>query len=56
MPSKTKTPLPVLPVISAELLEQFGIGPMTAEAINVATLTLIERALTGECQSPRLFA
>jgi putative transposase len=39
-------------VIPAELLEQFGSGPMTAEAINAATLALkkalIERALGGE--------
>ncbi|CAK7021209.1 MAG: IS256 family transposase IS1090 [Kerstersia gyiorum] len=52
MPRKTKTPLPVLPVIPAELLEQFGNGPMTAQAINAATLALkkalIERALAGE--------
>ena len=52
MPRKTKTPPPVLPVIPAELLEQFGDGPMTAEAINAATLALkkalIERALAGE--------
>lgn len=34
MPHKTKTPLPVLPVIPTELLEQFGDGPMTAEAIS----------------------
>lgn len=36
----------------AELLEQFGNGPMTADAINAATLVLkkalIERALGGE--------
>ena len=41
-----------LPVVPAELLEQFGSGPMTAEAINAATLALkkalIERALGGE--------
>ncbi|MFA7670372.1 MAG: IS256 family transposase [Burkholderiaceae bacterium] len=52
MPRKTKTPPPVLPEIPAELLEQFGNGPMTAEAINAATLALkkalIERALAGE--------
>ena len=46
-------PHPVaLPAIPAELLEQFGNGPMTAESINAATLALkkalIERALGGE--------
>jgi putative transposase len=52
MPRKPKTPLAELPAIPAELLEQFGNGPMTAEAINAATLALkkalIERALGGE--------
>ncbi len=40
------------PAIPAELLEQFGNGPMTADAINAATLALkkalIERALGCE--------
>lgn len=52
MPRTPKTKPAVLPAIPAELLEQFGSGPMTAEAINAATLTLkkalIERALGGE--------
>ena len=52
MPRKIKTPPAVLPTIPAELLEQFGSGPMTAEAINAATLALkkalIERAPGGE--------
>jgi len=52
MPRKMKTPPAVLPTIPAELLAQFGSGPMTAEAINAATLALkkalIERALGGE--------
>lgn len=52
MPRKPKTPPAELPAIPAELLEQFGSGPMTAEAINAATLALkkalIERALGGE--------
>jgi len=52
MPGKTKTKLAELPAISAELLEQFGNGPMTADAINAATLALkkalIERAQGGE--------
>ncbi len=51
MPCKTKTAPPVLPVIPAELLEPFGNGLMTTEAINAATLALknalIERALAG---------
>jgi hypothetical protein len=49
MPRKPKTKPADLPAIPAELLEQFGSGPMTAEAINAATLALkkalIERAL-----------
>lgn len=52
MPRKPKAKPAELPAISAELLEQFGNGPMTAEAINAATLALkkalIERALNGE--------
>jgi len=52
MPRKPKTKPADLPAIPAELLEQFGNGPMTAEAINAATLALkkalIERALGGE--------
>ena len=51
MPRKMKTPQAVLPTIQAELLAQFGSGPMTAEAINAATLALkkalIELALGG---------
>lgn len=41
-----------LPAIPVELLEQFGNGPITAGAINAATLALkkalIERALSGD--------
>lgn len=52
MPRKPKAQAVELPAIPAELLEQFGNGPMTTEAINAATLalkqTLIERALSGE--------
>jgi len=52
MPRKPKTPLAELPSIPADLLESFGDGPMTAEAINAASLAfkkaLIERALGGE--------
>jgi len=52
MPRKPKTPPVELPAIPAELLEQFGNGPMTAESINAATMALkkalIERALGGE--------
>lgn len=51
MPRKTKTPPPVLPVIPSELLEQFGNGPMTAEAINAATLALKKAvAQAGICK------
>lgn len=52
MPRKPKAPAADLPVIPAELLEQFGNVPMTAEAINATTLAikkaLIERALGAE--------
>nr|WP_260427279.1 MULTISPECIES: transposase [unclassified Burkholderia] len=52
MPRKPKAKPVDLPAIPAELLEQFGSGPMTADAINAATLALkkalIERALGGE--------
>ncbi|TDV19273.1 mutator family transposase [Paraburkholderia caballeronis] len=52
MPRKPKTQPVDLPAIPAELLEQFGSGPMTAEAINAATMALkkalIERGLGGE--------
>ncbi len=52
MPRKPKATPAELPAIPAELLEQFGNGPMTADAINAATLALkkalIERALDGE--------
>lgn len=36
--SQSESPAAALPAIPAELLEQFGNGPMTAEAINAATL------------------
>ena len=52
MPRKPKAQPVDLPAISSELLEQFGDGPMTAEAINAVTMALkkalIERALGGE--------
>ena len=52
MPCKPKSPPPELPAIPPELLEQFGRGPMTAEAINAASVAfkkaLIERALGAE--------
>jgi len=52
MPRKPKTQPAALPAIAPELLESFGDGPMTAEAINAASLAfkkaLIERALAGE--------
>lgn len=52
MPRKPKAKPVELPAIPAALLEQFGSGPMTAEAINAATMALkkalIERALGGE--------
>ena len=52
MPRKPRTQPAMLPEIPAELLESFGNGPMTAQAINAASLAfkkaLIERALAGE--------
>jgi transposase-like protein len=52
MPRKPKSSPAVLPAIPAELLEQFGNGPMTAEGINAASQAfkkaLIERALGAE--------
>jgi transposase-like protein len=52
MPSKTKRPLAELPTIPKELIDQFVTGPMTAEAVNAASLAfkkaLIERALGAE--------
>ena len=49
MPRKPKTQGSTLPIIASELRESFGRGPMTAEAINAASLAfkkvLIERAL-----------
>lgn len=35
MPRKPRTQAATLPTIAPELLESFGDGPMTAEAINV---------------------
>ncbi|WP_330728812.1 hypothetical protein [Burkholderia multivorans] len=40
MPRKPKAQPVGLPVILVELLEPFGNEPMTAEAINAATLVL----------------
>ncbi|HHX0912370.1 TPA: IS256 family transposase [Pseudomonas aeruginosa] len=52
MPRKPRSQPAALPAIPSELLESFGNGPMTAEAINAASLAfkkaLIERALAGE--------
>lgn len=52
MPRNPKSKLTDLPAIPPELLASFSDGPMTAEAINTASLafkkTLIERALGGE--------
>ena len=51
MPSKkTKAALPPIP---KELIDQFVTGPMSAEAVNAASMAfkkaLIERALGAEC-------
>ncbi len=52
MPSKTKKAPPALPGIPKELIDQFVSGPMSAEAVNAASMAfkkaLIERALGGE--------
>ena len=54
MPSKTskKKPAATLPTIPKELLDQFVSGPMSAEAVNAASMAfkkaLIERALGAE--------
>lgn len=52
MSRKPRTQPAALPVIPSELLESFGDGSMTTEAINAASLAfkkaLIERALAGE--------
>ena len=54
MPSKTskKKPAAVLPTIPKELIDQFVRGPMSAEAVNAASMAfkkaLIERVLDAE--------
>lgn len=54
MPSKTRKPKAalVLPTIPKELIDQFVNGPMSAEAVNAASMAfkkaLIERALGAE--------
>lgn len=54
MPSKTRKPkaAPLLPTIPKELIDQFVNGPMSAEAVNAASMAfkkaLIERALGAE--------
>ena len=54
MPSKTseKKPVAVLPSIPKEFIDQMVSGPMSAEAINAASMAfkkaLIERALGAE--------
>ena len=54
MPSKTRKSkvAPVLPTIPKELIDQFVNGPMSAEAVNAASMAfkkaLIERALGAE--------
>ena len=40
MPRTPKSKLADLPAIPRELLESFGNGPMTAEAINAVSLAL----------------
>jgi putative transposase len=52
MPRKTKTTATALPSIPKELIDQFVTGPMSAEAVNAASVAfkkaLIERALGAE--------
>jgi len=58
MPSKTRKPkaAQVLPTIPKELIDQFVNGPMSAEAVNAASMAfkkaLIERALGAELTHP----
>ena len=63
MPSKTKlnnaaiaARSAALPKISNELIDQFVTGPMTAEAVNAASMAvkkaLIERAMDAELGAP----
>ena len=50
--SKKKKPVPALPAIPKELIDQFVSGPMSAEAVNAASMAfkkaLIKRALGAE--------
>ncbi|AQQ25386.1 TPA: hypothetical protein ACT5CR_004635 [Burkholderia cenocepacia] len=55
MPRKPKAQPAALPAIPAELLEQFGNGPMTAEAINAATLALVTRQFSVHLDRPGNF-
>ncbi|MGU7816377.1 hypothetical protein [Burkholderia sp. AW49-1] len=48
MPRKPKAQPAALPAIPAELLEPFGNGPMTAEAINEKILLPITPAFWGD--------
>jgi putative transposase len=52
MPRKTKTTATALPSIPKELIDQFVTGPMSAEAVNAASVAfkkaLLERALGAE--------
>jgi transposase-like protein len=52
MPSKTKKTAAALPSIPKELIDQFVSGPMSAEAVNAASMAfkkaLIERAMGAE--------
>lgn len=52
MPTKKKLAAQALPTIPKELIDQFVSGPMTAEAVNTASMAfkkaLIEHALGGE--------
>ena len=59
MPSNTKKSIAAaatLPAIPKELIDQFVTGPMSAEAVNAASVAskkaLIERALGGRVESP----
>lgn len=58
--SQTESSAGDLPAIPAELLEQLGKGPVTAEAIKSATMALkkalIERAPGGEMNQPLGYA
>ncbi len=55
MPRNPKSKLADLPVIAPELLTSFGNGPMTAEAINAASLAF-KKALIEKIRCQTTFS